>query len=67
MKFASAVIFLVAATMMATFSLLSFMLFPRPLSLDNPTLLVETMFVGGLMLMYMSIHQLRRQTLNIKH
>lgn len=67
MKFASTVTLLIAATMMVSFSLISFALFPRPLSLENPNFLVETIFVGGLMFMVMSIRQLRHQTIKIKN
>lgn len=66
MKFASTVTLLIAATMMVTFSLIAFTLFPRSLSLENPTLLVEAILVGGLMLMVMSIRQLRHQAIKIK-
>ncbi|WP_189421275.1 hypothetical protein [Cellvibrio zantedeschiae] len=65
-KFTSTLTFLIVATAMVTFSLISFTLFPRPLSLDNPTFLVETIFVGGLMLMVTSTRQLRYQSIKIK-
>lgn len=66
MKIFPAVTFLVIATMMLSFSAISFMLFPRPLSLENPNLLVEIIFAAGLVFMAISIRQLHRQTIKIK-
>lgn len=66
MKIFPAVTFLVIAIMMLSFSAISFMLFPRPLSLENPNLLVEIIFAAGLAFMAISIRQLHRQTIKIK-
>lgn len=66
MKFASAVLLLIVATVFMTFTLLSYSLAPRPLSVDSASLLLQTIFVAGLSFMMISIRQLRRQTIELK-
>ncbi|MDN5923694.1 MAG: hypothetical protein L0H70_01695 [Xanthomonadales bacterium] len=48
MKILVSALLLVTGTILLTFSSLSFALFPRSLTLANPTLLVEALFVAGL-------------------
>jgi hypothetical protein len=48
MKVLESALLLVAGTALLTFSAISLGLFPRPLTLGNPTLLVEALAVAGL-------------------
>jgi hypothetical protein len=66
MKFASAVLLLIIATVFLTFTVLSFSLFPRLLSLDSASLLMQTIFIAGLSFMMISLRQLRRHTIKLK-
>lgn len=50
MKVVESALLLVAGTALLAFSAISFGLFPRPLALGNPTLLVEALAVAGLVL-----------------
>ncbi|MGB3840196.1 MAG: hypothetical protein WA930_13935 [Rhodanobacter sp.] len=50
MKVVESALLLVAGTALLTFSAISLGLFPRPLALVNPTLLVEALAVAGLIL-----------------
>ena len=60
MKTFQAAALLMIATVLMTFSTISFSLFPRPLSLSNPSLFVEALFLAGLILLVMSFQQLRK-------
>ena len=48
MKVVESALLLVAGTALLTFSAISFGFFPRPLTLDNPSLLVEALAIAGL-------------------
>lgn len=50
MKVLESAVLLVMGTTLVTFGVLSFLLFPRPLSLTNPTLLVQVIAAAGAVL-----------------
>lgn len=59
MKTIEAAALLVTGTVLLTFSSLSFLMFPRPLTFSNPELLVEATFVAGALLAGMAARKLR--------
>ncbi|MCW5577979.1 MAG: hypothetical protein KIS89_05005 [Dokdonella sp.] len=60
MKVVESALLLVVGTALLTFSAISFGLFPRPLSLGNPTLLVEALAIAGLAFFALGVRGLYR-------
>lgn len=60
MKVVESALLLVAGTALLTFSAISFGFFPRPLTLDNPSLLVEALVVAGLAFLGLGVRGLYR-------
>ena len=60
MKVVESALLLVAGTALLTFSAISLGLFPRPLALGNPTLLLEALAVAGLILFGLGARGLHR-------
>lgn len=60
MKIVESALLLVAGTVLLAFSAISLGLFPRPLALGNPTLLVEALAVAGLILFALGVRGLYR-------
>lgn len=58
MKTFEAAVLLVLGTVLITFVSVSFVLFARPLSLSNPGLLMECLFVGGLVFVALAVRKL---------
>lgn len=58
MKTFEAAALLVLGTILMTFVGMSFLLFSRPLSLNNPNLLMECLFVGGLAFVALGVRKL---------
>lgn len=60
---------LVAGAVLMTFSGLSFTLFPRPLTLSDPGLLVEALFLAGFVLAALAtrrLYDLHRETSRVR-
>jgi hypothetical protein len=60
MKVFESALLLVAGTALLTFSAISLVLFPRPLTLSNPTLFVEALALAGLALFFLGARGLYR-------
>lgn len=58
MKVFEAAVFLVLGTGLVTFVTMSFLLFPHPLALSNPTLFMEAIFTSGLVFMGVAARKL---------
>ena len=60
MKVFESALLLVVGTILIAFSAISFGLFPRPLSLNNPTLLVELIGISGVIVFGLGARGLHR-------
>ncbi|SFL27935.1 hypothetical protein [Rhodanobacter glycinis] len=60
MKVFESALLLVVGTALLTFSAISLGLFPRPLTLSNPTLFVEALAIAGLVLFGLGVRGLYR-------
>ena len=60
MKVFEAAALLVLGTVLLTFVSIAFLLFPRPLSLSNPTLFMEGLFMTGIAFMALATRKLLR-------
>jgi len=60
MKIIESALLLVVGTALLTFSTISLGLFPRPLTLSNPTLFVEALAIAGLALFGLGARGLHR-------